>query len=67
MPLAGNDADVTLDLQAAFTRCWDDGAYPELLHYGEPVPVSLNEEDRRWCEKVVADWNAAGGVDSLAR
>ena len=34
--LAENDKDVTLDLQAAFARCWDEGPYPELLRYDGP-------------------------------
>ena len=28
IPLADDDRDVVLDLQAAFTRCWDENPYP---------------------------------------
>jgi hypothetical protein len=49
IPLAGEDADVRLDLQAAFTRCWDEGPYPELLHYDGPPPGTLNPDEVNWC------------------
>ena len=42
VPLAKDDADVVLDLQAAFTRCWDEGPYPELLRYEGPPPGSAD-------------------------
>jgi Protein of unknown function (DUF4058) len=50
IPLAPEDLDVPLDLQAAFTRCWDEGPYPELLHYGSPPPGPMAPEDALWCE-----------------
>jgi hypothetical protein len=49
IPLAGNDKDVPLDLQAAFARCWDEGPYPELLRYNERPPGALSAEDAAWC------------------
>lgn len=52
VPLAGNDADVTLDLQAAFTRCWDEGPYPELLSYNAPPPGTLTSEDADWAREI---------------
>ena len=51
IPLAEDDNDVPLDLQAAFTRCWDEGPYPELLHYDGPAPGELTEAERLWCEQ----------------
>jgi hypothetical protein len=53
VPLAAGDADVTLDLQAAFTRCWDEGAYPDLLRYEGPPPGPMSAEDVAWCEDVL--------------
>jgi Protein of unknown function (DUF4058) len=49
IPLAAEDKDVILDLQAAFTRCWDEGAYPELLRYRESPPGTLSADDLAWC------------------
>jgi hypothetical protein len=51
IPLAENDADVTLDLQAVFTRCWDEGPYPELLRYEGPPPGTMTADDVHWCEE----------------
>ncbi|MBI3863629.1 MAG: DUF4058 family protein, partial [Planctomycetia bacterium] len=33
IPLSADDPDVTLDLQGVFTRCWDEGPYPQILEY----------------------------------
>jgi hypothetical protein len=48
IPLDAGVADVTLDLQAAFTRCWNEGPYPELLRYDERVPGNWNEAEVAW-------------------
>jgi hypothetical protein len=53
VPLAQDDADVVLDLQAAFTRCWEEGPYPELLHYEGPPPGTLTPDEVRWCEDML--------------
>jgi hypothetical protein len=50
VPLSNGDPDVTLDLQAAFARCWESGAYPELLRYDRPA-VGLSRADATWCRK----------------
>ncbi len=52
IPLARDDKDVSLDLQAAFTNCWDAGAYPELLRYDEPPPGTLSSDDAAWCATI---------------
>jgi hypothetical protein len=49
IPLRKNDRDVTLDLQAAFTRSWDEGPYLNLLQYDEPPPGPMSDEDTEWC------------------
>jgi hypothetical protein len=51
IPLGDDDRDVPLDLQAAFTRCWDEGPYPELLHYDGPAPGELTEAESQWCRQ----------------
>jgi hypothetical protein len=51
VPLADDDPDVALDLQTAFTRCWEAGPYPELLGYDGPPPGVLSEEDVTWCHQ----------------
>jgi len=51
IPLAYNDTDVTLELQAAMNRCWDEGPYPELLHYADGPPADLSESEQAWCKE----------------
>ncbi len=53
IPLSDDDHDVPLDLQAAFARCWDEGPYPELLHYDAAPPADLNETEITWCQEVL--------------
>lgn len=55
IPLAGDDKDVGLDLQAVFSRCWDEGPYPLMLEYGGPPPGSMTAEERAWCEQLVVE------------
>lgn len=51
VPLGPKDDDVPLDLQAVFTRVWEEGPYPELLNYDEPPHGEMSAEDIKWCEK----------------
>jgi hypothetical protein len=55
VPLADDDRDVPLDLQAAFLRCWNQGPYPELLHYDRPAPGELTAEEQAWCRQRIAE------------
>ena len=55
VPLAGEDPDVPLDLQAVFTRCWDEGPYPELLGYGGPPPGPMAPDEVKWCEELLRE------------
>ncbi len=54
IPLAAGDPDVMLDLQAVFTRCWQSGPYPALLHYDEPPPGDMSADDAAWCRQQLA-------------
>ena len=48
LPLAADDRDAVLDLQAAFSRCYVEGGYSDRIDYqGEPAGP-LGEEDRGW-------------------
>jgi len=49
IPLGRADADVPLDLQAAFSRVWEEGPYPELLGYEGPPPGELTPDEIKWC------------------
>jgi Protein of unknown function (DUF4058) len=53
IPLTKSDPDVRLDLQAAFTRVWQDGPYPELLSYDGPPPGVMSASEVAWCEEQI--------------
>lgn len=53
IPLGANDNDVTLDLQAAFSRCWNEGPYPEILRYDGLPPGQMAADETRWCEDLL--------------
>jgi hypothetical protein len=48
LPLATDDRDTVLDLQAAFTRCFDQGGFAAQIDYLKDPPTALGEEDRKW-------------------
>lgn len=55
IPLAEQDADIVIDLQALATRVYDLGRYVQTLHYDRPLPESaqLSPADRAWVESLV--------------
>jgi hypothetical protein len=55
IPLLRDDPDVTLDLQAAFSRTWDGGPYPEVLDYDRPPPGKMSADDVAWCEQLLVE------------
>lgn len=48
VPLLEGDPDVVLDLQQAFTRCYEEGAYHRLVDYRQAPPVPLSAEELSW-------------------
>jgi hypothetical protein len=46
IPLRAPDADVPLDVQSVFARCYDEGAYDDLIDYAQPPSVVLTEAER---------------------
>jgi hypothetical protein len=53
IPLAGEDPDVWLNLQLAFTTVYERAAYAYSLDYRQPVEQPLNETDAAWVRQVV--------------
>jgi hypothetical protein len=45
------DADVALNLQAAFEQVYEDGSYMLRIHYERPCSPAMNEEDQRWANE----------------
>lgn len=55
VPLAGDDPDVVLDLQAVFDRCYDQGAYARRLDYRREPPTPLKEDDAAWANALLRE------------
>lgn len=53
VPLAGENPDVWLNLQLAFTTVYERAAYAYSLDYRQPVQPPLNETDAAWVRQVV--------------
>ncbi len=55
MPLAADDRDALLDLQAAFTRAYDLGSFVNQIDYTKPPPpdVPLTDEYKAWTEELL--------------
>lgn len=54
VPLRSPDPDIVVDLQAPFDRCYDNGAYADLVNYAHPAPVALSDEERAWVQARLA-------------
>lgn len=48
LPLAADDRDTVVDLQAAFARCYDQGNLANLLDYQRDPAIGLADDDRKW-------------------
>jgi hypothetical protein len=54
VPLAGNDPDVILDLQAVLEKTYDAGSYRARLRYDQPCHPPLPDSDLDWANTLVA-------------
>lgn len=48
LPLAVDDRDIVVDLQAAFARCYDQGGFANQIDYGRDPGVVREDDERRW-------------------
>jgi hypothetical protein len=53
LPLAADDRDTVLDLQASFSRCYDQGAFSSKIDYSRDPQLALQDEDRTWLNEVL--------------
>jgi hypothetical protein len=53
LPLAADDRDTVLDLQASFTRCYDQGGFAGKVDYRRDPAVALEDEDRKWLNELL--------------
>jgi hypothetical protein len=62
IPLADDDPDVPLDLQAVLVQAYDMGRYGERLRYDQPCQPPLTAEHQAWVEKHLAAARARGAT-----
>jgi hypothetical protein len=53
IPLAACDADVSLDLQEAFTKTYDRSGYDYVLDYRRPTEPPLEDADEEWARTLL--------------
>jgi hypothetical protein len=53
LPLAGDDRDTVLDLQAVFTRCYEQGGFASMVNYKRLPPVPLDQDDIRFVSELL--------------
>lgn len=55
VPLVPGIADVGLDLQAAFSRCYDGLAFDRQIDYSKKPPIPLPAEIREWIDALLRE------------
>ncbi len=55
IPLAEPDPDAVLDLQAAFERSYENGAYADVIDYRRPPKTPLDPDDAAWAEGLLKE------------
>lgn len=54
IPLADDDPDAVLDLQAVVAQAYEAGGYEDLLDYAAPCRPPLSAEDQNWADEQIA-------------
>jgi hypothetical protein len=55
VPLAGNDADVRLDIQAVLDKTYEQGRYADRIAYDKPCRPPRSAEDQAWAKQRIKD------------
>ncbi len=53
LPLGSKENDTVVDLQAAFSSCYDQSGYGSQIDYAAEPPVRLEDDDRRWVDELL--------------
>ena len=53
LPLASDDRDTVLDLQATFARAYDQAGFAARIDYLRDPSPQLADEDREWLQKLL--------------
>jgi len=57
LPLASDDRDTVVDLQAAFTRAFDQGNFAAQIDYQRDPHIALTDLNRTWIDERLRDSN----------
>jgi hypothetical protein len=61
IPLAGDDPDAPLDVQAVLTHTYAAGSYRDRLRYEAPCVPPLSPVDQAWANRRILEAHAAPG------
>ena len=64
IPLADDDPDVALDVQAVLAQVYEAGSYAHLIDYGRPCKPPLQGREAAWAEELIRE---AGDVTLTRR
>jgi hypothetical protein len=53
LPLSGDDRDTVLDLQAAFSRCYDQAGFADQIDYQRDPQGIESAKDREWVDQLL--------------
>jgi hypothetical protein len=53
LPLATDDRDTVLDLQAAFVRCYEQGGFESKIAYQRDPVTTMTDDDRKWLDELL--------------
>jgi len=59
IPLAGDDADVRLEIQGVLNQAYDAGSYRDRIDYRKPCTPPLTPEDQAWADELIRQAGAA--------
>lgn len=55
LPLATDDRDAVVDLQAAFARCYDQNNYENQVDYSRDPATKIGDADAKWLRDLLTD------------
>ena len=55
LPLAADDRDTVLDLQACFLRAFDQGGFAGRIDYHREPPTLIEDDNREWLDKLLKE------------
>ena len=53
VPLAGDDPDVRLEIQAVLNQTYDAGSFRDRIDYRKPCTPPLPPEDQAWADELI--------------